>query len=179
MKELLCLKIHSIADVITNSSSELFVCKTLKTQEEIEKWLTQAANLVDASHGATVRVYEGLDGMKQAFVDMPDYVDEFGQEGFADFFLPKGLSRQLHFPALFDLYSNWNAKDDADRRQEKIDNIARQNEKLMEKFWEDSAPLLDGKVSTIAMVQSIYDNSIPYELFDIICRQLNASRYHI
>lgn len=41
MKQKLAINVHSFVDVITNSSTELFVCDTKKSIEEIEKILKQ------------------------------------------------------------------------------------------------------------------------------------------
>ena len=39
MKDILKINLHSMVDVITNSSTELFICSTDKTKEQVEELL--------------------------------------------------------------------------------------------------------------------------------------------
>ena len=98
MKQILIISIHSMVDVITNSSSEIFVCNTDKSIEAVKSILKEL-----------LEVYN------------------------------KGTERDLEFNDCFYIENN------------------------------------DGEV----VIGSVYDNSIPYSLFDIIEDFFSADRSHL
>ena len=51
MKILSVIPIHSFVDIITNSSSELFICETKKSVDAVKETLVALANLYNQKFG--------------------------------------------------------------------------------------------------------------------------------
>jgi len=78
MKTLFILeKPHSIVDIITNSSTEIFVSSTDKTVEFIQEWLEDASTLMGMDHGVG-EIYQLTDSNIKSFVEEFHYYIDFG-----------------------------------------------------------------------------------------------------
>lgn len=117
------IKIHSIVDVITNSSSELFICDTNKSLEMIKELLQDMLNL-----------YNKGNNINYKFEDV--------------FCEPKIFTKNdVIYPFDDDYKYIWG--------YEIEDNI--------------------GKI----VIESMSDNSIPFELMELIEGIFEAKRYHL
>ncbi len=120
MKTAFLFKPHSFVDVITNSSTELFVCDTEKSIETVKEILTKMVN-----------VYDDTLTFEDIFEDPKLYTKKKFEED------KKTTSPEYE----------WG--------YEKEENI--------------------GSV----MIYGTGDNSIPYELFELITHTFNASQHHL
>jgi hypothetical protein len=123
MKKAIAINLHSFVDVITNSSSELFVCNTDKAVETVESILREKLIQFNTLHDRNY-VYE------DCFDPVYIYTQEMHTEGGSG---PYGHGWD---------YENQN-------------NV--------------------GKL----IIQSACDNTIPYDMFDLIEGLFDANRHHL
>ena len=134
-------------DLITNSSSELFVCntdKTLAAVKEVLKALLDAYNLT---------------------IDEPIPFDEcYGDIGYAKD-LPHVVTSYLSYKSgWWHNPHKWGTPEFNDYRDEQ------------ERKARESLP---DNFDNYIMIRSDSDNTIPYELFDLIENAFNAERWHL
>jgi hypothetical protein len=118
MKQILVINAHSFVDLITNSSSELFVCNTNKSVDMVEVLLRKMLDLHNEIRG-TERRFDDCFGGVYAATDATDYL--------------KSLAKSYDFS------------------------------------------FTKGQI----IIESQGDNSIPYELFDMIESAFEARRHHL
>jgi len=188
MKSLLLLDLHSTVDIITNSSSEIFVCNTDKSLEFVKEWLEKALELINI--GGVVYQYDEVFGeleiIDESNVDKnfnslivnTGYFDwkwkELGITQLEDCYDWKENYKKLN--GLIEKYP-WH-----ENRKINIENNKKAYEAwdLHEKQWKDKyfekiKPQLIGKI----IISSASDNSIPFGLFDLIESTFNGERFHI
>ena len=179
MKQLLILPIHSAADIITNSSSELFVCNTQKTEQDIRDMLGLLSQVVGDDGVGDIRVLSGVKGFMQALDEITDYTDN-GFNSLINNFVPYNVLKTIGGYPKFNFDSSYHPKpqvmswDDFSNERE-----SKKSQALLEiENW-----IIDNNLEnyfgTITLIESRDDNSIPFELFDILESQLNAVRYHL
>lgn len=179
MKKLFILNNHSLVDVITNSSSELFVCDTKKSVTFIKEALQK---LLDACN--FMNDYEVDDGLKADHEGaLPKFNAVFGDIGIVgedvtkDAELLETLRYYFGGQSMMLLYS----LDDAPRRGAWNDTEYDAFDKRCEEWWgkEENKKrvlaLLKGKI----YIYSAEDNSIPHTLQVAIENSFGADRLHL
>jgi hypothetical protein len=140
MKQIIMVNAHSVVDVITNSSSELFVVHGNKTIEQIEAILRKLVDNYNANQeiGAYDK-YSCQISYDECFGDIYIYTKEMCAEDEAE----------------------------ADRCQKQ--------------YGDDCTYGYEGRKENIGkiFIESKSDNTIPYEMFDMIHNIFNTSRYHL
>ena len=162
MKQLLIINIHSFIDVITNSSSELFVMRTKKTVEEIEKILRMQVDVFNEvaeddyhkgwSYEKMFKVSSINDSNCKQIIS---YMTEYGSNSFPFICGKKKVPK-------YEQYKDWNLYEKAK------DVWYKKNKKELLKIYE-------GQI----IIESVDDNSIPYSIMEWIANTFNAERYHL
>lgn len=183
---------HSFVDVITNSSSELFVCDTDKSQEFIREFLERC-----------LETYNFGSGRECKFDDCFGSIEEITEESFEKFVEDYVIGWGLHrwdwkiqkVPDYWDFSKSMEAeglkidyrpaKDEAEelkRREENkrvSDEIEARWERVKTEWKEKNIEKLKEHLIGNICIFSKDDNSIPYELFELIENTLNATRRHL
>jgi hypothetical protein len=184
MKQLLVVSnLHSIVDVITNSSSELFVCRTKETIDVIISGLK-----------SIVETYNKLNHTQKDFDDIfgeisvvdETNVEQITQNCVIDFgYVP-------HETGADRIKASYDFKSESVRKKYKypyLDNLKYNQgvemcfnleynkylEKWKSKNYEKIKEWFIGKI----LIFSASDNSIPFELFDLIERAYCADKIHL
>lgn len=211
MTNLIVIKPHSFVDVITNSSTELFVCDAGRDVETVKEILDNVIKGYNIMTGGNVsyddifkfpkmfnlkefhewkkseeRPYRGdfntVDGW---------FADDSCEEGIKDLrksFIEFGpsSSRSEYHQRIIDAATK-NGKFDRELNDKEVDRIYDEIVAKVESkpYWWDEpwkyhysgkcVSELDGCI----LIKGADDNSIPYELFDIIENILDAERYHL
>lgn len=134
-KELLIIRPHSMVDLITNSSSELFVCRTGKTLETVRELLIDMLNLQNKLFDSNLRFEECF--------EEPYYITE---DNFEDYFK--------------EYVDNWGITQSPYDKEKNYNNLKQ-------------------RMIGYIIIRSASDNSVPYELFDMIESSFGANRYHL
>lgn len=147
---------HSIVDIITNSSSEIFICNS-KKQLEIVKSILQS--LIDEQNS--------INNTKMTFENVfrePYIVNSSNSDSLIDTISSYGyqFSGTEYLPSYFDLEGNWEERN-------------KQHEEIVNKWKENN---LD-KINGLLIIESASDNSIPYEIFDKINEIFNGDNVHL
>jgi len=186
MPQFLILPIHSNADVITNSSSELFICNTEKTRLEIIDMLNTLATITGHHGVGDIKVFYGVEGLKLILADLGSYYYDnlyliIGR------FIPYGDTkeesdrRSVLFKTIprYNRYnidyriSDWKSEIDKDEQN-------RADFELSVNSWlDENSEYLSNFIHNITTIRSKEDNSMPYDIFDILETRLNAERFHI
>ena len=150
---------HSFVDVITNSSSELFIGKAKKDVETIRELLNEMLDL----HNKVNDTDYSFDDVFST-IDNVENVDSVLQT-FVSFGIPYTVSE------IFEKYEkppHYSSTEDWSELVKK------------EKEWIASISQEDrDKLSEYVIIESASDNSIPYDLFDSIESLVNGERIHL
>lgn len=201
-QSMLAFKPQSFIDVITNSSSELFICDIDKSLEAVKELLDSYPGL----HGYQEPwIFKADDYIKAKENDFKDTFDGFVLDeryrsidfGYfyhpsAEVFLKEGRKQYINYG-----FSSWNSRkgpyndrlkdldwDDTNKEIEKIYKEIQDSEDFP-KWWVD--PFTESKdfrydireLNNNIIIMSTDDNSIPYEYFDILESHFNAKRFHL
>ncbi len=189
------IPIHSIIDLTTNSSSELFICNTQKTKQEIDDFFENLSELLEKRIGIReIEVHHGPDALLKILQTISIcYLEEGSLATIIFRFIPfsKDFSDKIprwcykdldvDYPRSF--YSKetpeqerraisqkvWDEKENKENQMwEKIENFFRENDEVLRKSIKD-----------FVVIRSSSDNSIPYEVFEIIDSKYNSYRIHL
>jgi len=152
------INVHSCIDVITNSSSELFICDTKKSLEVIKDIILSFVQAYD-------KAYE----YGKTFEDMfnePYIIEEL------DFDLIKTLGSYRHFDYLkFPEYEH--------DKNIGWDECQKKWHDKIEKWIDINRKRLEDDFLNKVILESADDNSIPWGLMEVICDIFNADRIHL
>ena len=154
------LRLHSIVDITTNSSSELFICKTEKTEEQIRNLFAKLDALLGFCNGFG-RIYttQGID----KFLDELERVEPYLQSstlGIVYKLIPCDLLQQLNYSDVVKMH-NYDC----------LSSIT--------SFLVLNRAVLEPHFQNIVFIESEYENSIPGEYFAIINTIFKGSSIHI
>ncbi len=186
MRKAILVETHSLVDVITNSSSEIFVCDTDKSILFVKTFLENALETYNMGSGSNIH-------FKEAFKE-PYKIDESNLDEFIE-----NIVIDWHFtPWNWDvprINSRWDHKEKYfkekgleykypwDQNRDYNNGIEKEAEEVWEKYFEDwksvNIPKIKEKVIGNIVIESRCDNTIPYPLFDLIENVLNAERQHL
>lgn len=179
MKQIIIIpEFHSLIDVITNSSTELFICNTDKNEEAIKEFLSGLSAFIDGDETCGVgeiysiteeNIYDFISSsywyLDELLIDVPDGEWEFSKK----YFKSKGWDE-----------GDWNSMNEekrieyTKRSKEAFDAHSVYFKKYINGHMEEYRKKLIGK--TIIVGET--DNSIPYEIWFILENKLNAFRIH-
>ena len=187
MKELMFVPVHSVADVITNSSSELFICNTEKTVEQVGEFLTGLAELVgETGHGVgSIKMFEGPTGLMQSIFDLGlEWLSGGHQvKTIVMRFVPwsewESMRDTPQFQDFYDSPYHPKAKKDWDDYDARHKQWLNEAEGQIKHYFDINADILNKYVKNVIVMESESDNTIPHDFFDIIERRLNGVRFHL
>ena len=188
------LKLHSMIDITTNSSSELFICKTEETEEQIRNLFVKLDELTMSTSVCNtiinkIHVTHGVDEFLELMTtDIFDYSFVSYSERALHGIIPHDLWDQLELPTFsydYDLTERKFRKDNPKATLGESFDYADQQESIATKEYQQKLKqlvvkhkdILEPHFQNIVFVQG-EENSIPYEYFDIIESRLNATRIH-
>lgn len=191
MKKLLLIKTHSIVDVITNSSSELFVCDTDKSIGFIKDALIDLLRQFGESNTPTIPLkFEDCFG--DVYVLTEENVDEFIQEYLIGWSYGLSEYEDLGIPVLISWHNYEDVfEDDTGRAEkypwhehkihnEKFENDCEAAHKEYTDAWlTEHGPTIRKLLIGRIIIEGESDNSIPYELWDKINEMFNGINYHL
>lgn len=177
MKQGLTFKIDSIVDIITNSSSELFVCYTDQALSTIEQYLK------DLCHEHNVN-YENVFGsiivIDESNID--EIIAEYIVDGWQFNFGLSKLPTRLDYDEYPVVYKDGRTVPYKDCTWESIDNkkTAKIKQQIIQRWIEQNITIeMRKQLLGVVLIESAEDNSIPYDMFDEIQSTFNAIRYHL
>lgn len=169
--------IHSWAETITNSSTELFLCNTERSEEQIREMLGILSEVVGDTGVGTIRLREGPEALLEEMLAIVDYLGRGRLLPVIRLFVPWGVT--LDVPALEEpRYDRWRDEswEDYDARRVERD---KGKEETLRSWFGANREVLAQHVGKFVVVVGASDNSIPYEIFDLIERKLNGERFHL
>jgi len=180
-KQLITIKPHSIIDVITNSSSELFVCSTDKSVDTISESLHL---LLDTCNSINNENRDFDDVFGSIYEITEDNIRNF----FDDYVCGWGFRPDWNLPKIkdhWDLYEEYDKLNGPQPKYgtEEFDtyNIKRSlyASNYIEEFFKNHYVTYKKSLIGLIVINSAGDNSIPYELFDMIESAFNVNRIHL
>lgn len=185
MRKLL-VDMHSFVDVITNSSSEIFVCDTDKSTGFTEDFLRKCLNTYNFGTGASLDFEECFGPIE---VITEETVDAFIDEYVIDWGLHRWSWKTTKLEDSYRFRDNLRKTEDLEYKRPWDENREYNegvDQKLDEKWneyvkgWKaENMEIIRPSLIGNLCIHSNGDNSIPYELFEMIERALNANRLHL
>ena len=176
-KELFIIKPHSMVDLITNSSSELFVCQTDKTLETVRELLIDMLNLHNKIHESNLK-FE--DCFEEPYYITEDNFDRYFEEYVMEWGITMGA---YNMKTIFDFKGQTSYKypysEYIDHNRRINDMVEKEYQNYLQDWKEKNYEGLRKNLIGSIIIESTSDNTIPYELFDIIENSFNASRHHL
>lgn len=154
MKQILRFKLHSLIDVITNSSTEIFICNTDKSVEMVTELLKEMLGTYCKMHGDDKFTFDRCFNpvyKLETDVDIKIYL-----EGMA--------GQEIDYPP----YSK-------ESKEKWMEEIVEAERKWIDKEMNENI----NKYRNCIIISSADDNSIPFELFDMIDYGFNAQKTHL
>lgn len=188
---------HSFVDVITNSSTELFVCDTKKEISFIKEALKEMLKLYNKLHDAKFTYKDCFKDPVIVYKNKVDVVNNL-TEGACYGHMPKtkkdalinGRKHKIEYDFVdkYDIKqkSGESREDYLVRQEECYKNVYKKFEKDPPDWWDNpfddfydydrlNIEELHGKI----LIFGASDNSIPYDLFELIQGAFGAERYHL
>ncbi len=168
---------HSVIDVITNSSTELFISNTGKSHEVIWEFLSDVNDLLELNDPSC--------GVGNIFTITEENIGEFIKDNYyyLDNMVSETPEEHWDFTRNYYIKKGWNPNEWRDNEctqeirsshsNEACDAYDKYIEEFVQKHMSEYKKKLIGKTILVGAT----DNSIPYEIFDILLKKLNA--YHI
>lgn len=173
MKPVIFVNLHSFVDVITNSSSELFVCDTEKSIETIESLLQEMLDLYNRCHEDEHKTFE------ETFGEI-DVISKENKEEARGLMQTLGGYSSYYHCELFETYPK---HDDEKYKLEPEKQFSKtdfeQYRKDEEKWLDDNLDKFLEKYGGRITIHSASDNSIPYSLFEMIDSAFNSYHIHL
>lgn len=174
MKQMIIIpKFHSVIDVITNSSTELFITDKNQNVAAIQEFLVRFSQLMDEEHGVG-EIFELTESNIGDFIKRNYYYVNFGfnhsiEDEWAfinDYFAKKGWDKV-----------NWGNRTEEDKRryEEARDAYDKEINALIEKNMGHLKKEWVGRI----VIEGSSSNSIPYSIWDLINNKFNATNYHL
>ncbi len=142
MKQILIINLHSMIDVITNSSSELFVCDTDKSVETVKEILKEL-----------LEKYGELESVGCDNKSYRDFDSVFGR-----------IEKVEDISSLYNYIVYYSGECDFWKSNKPYKKI----KEMEDKWFEEHKKELEEKYLGKIIIESASDNTIPYELWDKI-----------
>lgn len=167
MKTLFLVRHQSFIDVITNSSSEIFLCDTKKSLDFVETFLKESLNTY-AENGGSPRAYE--DVFERVYQIDESNVDEFIEDYVIEWgVFPSDLKGIEAPPDYYSYYRTYRDFETGNAAFEKAKSAWKTN------HYDKTRTALLGMI----VIRDCGDNTIPSDMFSIIEFTLNAERRHL
>lgn len=164
-RQMLIIDLHSFVDLITNSSSELFVCDTDKSLDAIKELLQDMLNLSNKCNGTKIKFEDAFGTIEFAEINIENMWSVTG------YYSPSCLRTILNiYPP-----PNYDSFDHMKDFQQRWDELKKAEEVWLKEHGGQINEILKGKI----FIHSAGSNSIPFELFDFIENTFNADRIHL
>jgi hypothetical protein len=164
MKQILTFQTHSFIDVITNSSSELFICDTNDNLEMVKGLLQEMLDL-----------YNSMNDMDVTFDECFGRVYRINTKADAEKYARSMVWWKYDYPSYPQIPKGAKGKELKDIYDKREDQLKEAEEKLIEKEMMNVERDYIGRI----IIESDNDNSIPYEIMESIEYTFNAQRYHL
>ena len=158
------IKPHSTIDVITNSSSELFICNTDKSAEFVTEVLKEFLSSINK-----------ITGFDRSFERCFNPVHKLETENDVRAYLEEMVWWENDYPRIYSYDKNI-TPEERDKRYKEEEIAAKEFE---DKWIADEVENNLNKYLGSIVIESASDNSIPFELFDVIEYGFSAKRYHL
>lgn len=188
--------IHSTAQIITNSSTELFICNTSKTIEQMHEALGKIAEAIEQPHGVgEIKACHGPKELLRELWEIHDWVRGAKEDSWGD--------RNPILTVLYD-FLPYTAKANADRDivktvpkfveykwdmrpedqswedyQAEMEAEEAASWAQIEAWFEAHEKMLKKYIKGFIVLISADDNSIPGGLMDLIEDVFSAARFHL
>lgn len=167
-KTVFVISIHSVVDIITNSSSEIFVCETGKTIEDVKKFLKNALDLIESNESLEEVIGEPYIVTKENlcdFIKKYNYYIGAESDGYPQYWKMIG-----------ELFPNRKNNVLTKRQETKIEKeFAKREKEWMEKYGQKYEDEYIGKL----IIPSADDNSVPHQLWEVINHVFGGYNIHI
>jgi hypothetical protein len=208
-KQILTINAQSFVDVITNSSSELFICNTDKSIDLVNEILQELLNgYVERNGGGpsfsdcfgAIAIVGDNNQTGTYFIDDLPLTEQDALEERRKEIIKAQIIRELEKDPSWDK-KNWQERDKISvkkteaqfleyKREEKLATVTSEKSNLPEWWftgampkknsWDYDSPMRwRGMYKGKIIIESATDNSIPYDLFDEIESAFNAERHHM
>jgi len=171
-KQVISINLHSFVDLITNSSTELFVCDTKKSIEAIKSLLVDMLELYNKVHEEDLKfedvfgdIYQGEIDYENAWIFLEYY--------FAESILLDKIDKQAR-QELPD-FDNYHSITETEPRYKIMERFDKNQRAWIDKYKKQIDEILNKKI----LIFGALSNSIPFELFDMIESVFNAKRIHL
>jgi len=172
MRQIIQVNLHSFVDVITNSSTELFVCDTKKSVEMIKELLQDILS-------TWCKCNDKEEDFAEVFGEI-SVIQKDDKKAAKELMGTFGSYKDYHSGALFNTYPDHN-NDKYKKEPEKqysmtdFEKLRKDEEKWIEEHVDEFCKQYAGRV----LIYSASDNSIPYELFEMIDGAFNGYHIHL
>jgi len=182
MRKALLISPHSVVDIITNSSSELFICDTEKSKEVIESYLREMIKFNNLENKYQTTYEEAFGDI--IVVDESNVVQIINEYVIGWSFHSYKWNDVDRPPDLYELHSAhapYKYPYDKNRKYNDAirDAVDKKEEETKAKWLEKNGEKVKVHLMGNILVFSQSDNTIPFELFEIIESRLNAERIHL
>ena len=185
MRKIILVDPHSFIDVITNSSSELFVCDTDKSVKFVETFLENALDTYNMGRETNIHFREAFGEIYK--IDETNF-DEFFNQCIDWNFTPwswnvPGIKSSYDFKDDYFKKKGYQYKYPYDKNLEYNEKIEKESDAEWEKYmveWKSvNLEKIRNKAIGNVVIKSQDDNSIPYDLFELIEGVLKGDRQHL
>lgn len=172
MKQILIVEpFHSLIDVITNSSTELFICDTDKSIDAVNEFIDAISVALGEDAGIGKIYVLDESNIKKFLTDVMYYMEI-------------DISGEWDFVRNYFETRDWDLRFQKDEelsalRDMRYKEAYAEYEKYFDKVIKDKLPYLTEKYFGKIVIEGESDNSIPWDLMDIIENRLNAIRIHL
>lgn len=170
--------IHSTSDIITNSSTELFICNTDKTREQIEEMFEVISAVTGPTGVGEIRMLEGPKALLEVLHELESYINTWAIRSVLSQFIRGKFTHEFPKYEAIDFPSFSRTEPWETRWAKHMESRKKAWEPVDAWFAEHEAELAE-HIKGFAVVEGDGDNSIPYDLFDLIESRLHAARFHL
>ena len=183
---IISFKLHSTIDVITNSSSELFVCDTTKSLEFVNEFLK---NILDVYNSGNDTHYQFDDVYGDVYTVNEENFDEFFKSVVIDWDFKRWNWEVSEMKEYSDFINEYKAEHNLETKYpyDKFKDYNKDAAEKVNKAWDEHVELWsvankqivkDSAIGNI-VIKSADENSIPFALFDLIEHTFNGDRLHL
>lgn len=174
MRQLVIIEpFHSVIDVITNSSTEIFITDKNQNVETIKEFLDELTELTGKLHGVG-EIYELDEHNIYEFVRSNSFYLNFGFNA--------SIPDEWNYDSIYFISKGWSkvpygqrTEEDKAHYQEAYDAFDRDFKAVVEKNMDHLKSEWLGRI----IIEGRDDNSIPYSIWEIINDKFNARNIHL
>ena len=185
------VQVNSVIDVITNSSSELFICKANKTVETVEELLAEILHTSTDGLSYYVKPVVCIGDNLELFIDQ-HVGNGWGYHNYAplkECFVGDidELTNVVTTAGNVEPKQDWSerynhrrgGKPFVEQQEDELATAKYQRDKREEFLRNNNVPKVLAKLKDFVLIESESDNSIPYESWDDINATFNGNNWHL